>query len=140
MHTKVYQKCIFYLSVFGIAISVLVGFGDVIFGYLFELIHLLFEVVEMGLDNVIEHIFETDLHDTQLIVFYILLTIGAFLIYFVWKILVHICQGIGQIFRSEWSELKMALSSDWQGMSVVDRIIFIFVFLLINYLASFLLF
>ena len=62
--------------------SILVGFYDVIFGYLMEFIHLLFEVVEISLDRLIEHFFETELHETQMIVFYILLVLGGFLIFF----------------------------------------------------------
>jgi len=56
-------------------LSILV-FPDVLFGLFFELLHLclefahiLFEFVESTLDHVIEHLFETDLHATQVIVF-----------------------------------------------------------------------
>jgi hypothetical protein len=140
MHAQVYRKTLFHLCLLGIAGSILVGFYDVIFTDILEFFHLIFEVVEMALDKVVEHVFETELHETQLIVFYILLVLCGVLIYFVWKVLVQLFSGVGQNFHQEYSELKEAVVSDWQGMSMVHRIIFIVVFILVNYLASFLLF
>ncbi|NOT84695.1 MAG: hypothetical protein HOP02_07960 [Methylococcaceae bacterium] len=40
--------------------------------FLIELAHTVFEIVEVTLDTLIEHAFHTDLHQTQIIVFYIL--------------------------------------------------------------------
>jgi hypothetical protein len=42
---------------------------DTAFELLLELIHITLEFVEEMLDMLIEHIFHTDLHDTQVIVF-----------------------------------------------------------------------
>lgn len=140
MHSQTYQKFIFHLSVFGITISILVGFYDVIFGSLWEFIHIIFEIIELSLDRLVENIFDTELHETQLIVFYIMLVIAGTLIYLVWKVLVQVFSGVSQIFKQEWSELKDAITTDWQGMSMTNRVFVISLFLLINYLASFLLF
>ena len=87
-----------------------------------------------------EDIFDTELHETQLIVFYIILAIAGTLTYLVWKVLVQVFSGVSQIFKQEWSELKDAMTTDWQGMSMTNRIIVISLFILINYLASFMLF
>jgi hypothetical protein len=140
MHMQIYQKVIFHLSILGVALSVLVGFYDVIFGSIFEFIHTVLEIIEMGLDNVVEHVFETNLQQTQIIVFYIMLALGGVLIYLVWKALVEMCSGTGQFVKDEWTEFKDALVHDWQGMTMTNRVIFISVFLLLNYFASFLLF
>jgi hypothetical protein len=140
MHKQIYQKFLFYLSLLGVAASVLAGFYDVIFGSLFEFCHLIFEVVEMGLDRFIEHLFHTEKRETELIVFYILFVIIGFLIYLVWKILVQMTRRISHHFVNEWTELKTAVVSDWDAISMTNKIIFISVFLLVNYLASFLLF
>ncbi len=140
MHTQVYRKCLFHLSIVGISISILVGFYDLIFGYIWETIHLILEVIEMGLDNFIEHTFHLELHETQLIVFYIMLAIGGILIYVTWKILVYFCKDFNVNFKSEWLELKTAISLDWQALSAFERLILLSVFVLINYLLSFLLF
>lgn len=140
MHRQIYQKFILHLSLFGIAISILVGFYDVIFGYLWEFIHIILEIIEISLDRLVEHLFETDLHDTQMIVFYIMLVVGGILLYLVWKTLVYMYRGIIQNSFNEWKELKAAVTSDWQSMTMTNRVICISLFLLVNYLASFLLF
>lgn len=140
MHRKIYQKMLFHLSLFGLVASISVAFYDVIFGSIFEFLHLLFEVIEMALDQLIEHVFHTDLHQTQLIVFYILLFLGGILIYLLWIVLPYVFTGLGQNLKTDWLELKVAVVEDWQAMSLMKRVVWISGFLLVNYLASFLLF
>jgi flagellar biosynthesis protein FlhB len=140
MHKPIYQKFLFYVSLFGFVVSIVVGFYDVIFGYLFEFCHLLFEIIEMALDKLVEETFHTELHETQLIVFYILVVIGGFGIYFVWKALVLIVGSISHSFSQECLVLKEAISSDWEAMTIINKVVWVCVFLLINYLASFLFF
>jgi hypothetical protein len=120
--------------------SVLVGFYDVIFGSVFEFFHLIFEVVEIGLDRVIETIFHTNPRQTELTVFYIMLCVISVLIYLAWKASVQLCGGLCDTLKKDWVELKTTITEDWQAMSVMNRIIWVSAFLLINYLASFLLF
>ena len=140
MDRKIYQKLFFHLSVFGVVVSVLVGFYDVIFGSVFEFFHLIIEVVEIALDRLIEIIFHTNPRQAELIVFYILLTIGGVLIYLTWKASVQLCGGLCDTLKKDWVELKNTVIGDWQSMSVMNRLIWVSVFLLVNYLASFLLF
>lgn len=140
MHRQIYQKFLFHLSLFGIAISILVGLYDVIFGFMGEFIHVILEVVEQILDDLVANIFGTGLQTTQMIVFYIMLIMGGVLIYLVWKVLVNLFRGVGQYLNNEWTDLRTATTSDWQGMSMTNRVLWVSVFLLVNYLASFLLF
>lgn len=140
MHKQIYQKVVFHLSVVGITLSILIGFYDLIFGSLWEFVHILFEVVELGLDQVIEHTFETELHETQLIVFYILLSIGGVIAYFLWKVLVYFANLLKLGFTDDWSEFKEAATADWGTMSLTNKVILVIVFLLFNYLAFFLMF
>ncbi len=56
-----------------------------------ELAHLLFEVVELSLDHIIEHLFETDLHETQVIVFYIMMVLCAIVAYGLWLVTKRAC-------------------------------------------------
>lgn len=140
MSTHIYRKILYQLSLFGVAISILVGLYDVIFGSLWEFFHIVFEVIEMALDRLIEHTFGTGLHDTQLIAFYIMFGFGGILIYFVWKSLVHLFSGFGHNLNQEWTELRTAITDDWHGMSMTNRLIWIGAFILVNYLASFFLF
>jgi hypothetical protein len=140
MYTHIYRKFFFYLSSFGIAASILVGFYDVIFGSLWDFTHLILEFIEQILDNLVAHIFGTNLQATQLIVFYIMLAIGGALIYLVWKKLVEMSMSARQFLKKEWGELSSAVASDWRNMPMTNRVIWVSVFLLVNYLASFLVF
>jgi hypothetical protein len=63
-------------------------FFDTLYEWLAELMHLLvelshqlFEVIEEGFDIAVEFIFETDVHTTQIIVFYILMAIFFYGVY-----------------------------------------------------------
>ena len=140
MNRQIYQKVFLHLSMFGIAMSILLGFYDVIFHTLLDFTHTFLEVIEIGLDNLVEHTFETELRETQIIVFYLMLVIGATLIYFVWRLSVQVFSGVGENLKIDWLEFKDAFIQDWQNMTFTNRVIFISLFLLANYLASFMLF
>ncbi len=69
-----------------------IGFPDVIFDFLMglfdlfienfiEAMHLLFELIEYNLDHLVEFLFHTNLHDTQTIVFYIIIGLGLLGLY-----------------------------------------------------------
>jgi hypothetical protein len=139
MSTHIYRKLIYQLSLFGIAVSILVSMYDVIFAYLFESLHILFEMIESSLDELIEHFFHTDLHQTQTIAFYVLFTIGLFLAYLVCKAVPHLYRTIRQGLCEEWGELRMVVAADWQNLSVTDKVMWISGFLLVNLVAFFLL-
>ncbi|MFA5984309.1 MAG: hypothetical protein WC782_09855 [Methylococcaceae bacterium] len=55
-----------------------------LFHHVLEALHILFEFLESSLDHVVEHLFHTDLHQTQVIVFYILVSMAATAGYFIW--------------------------------------------------------
>lgn len=82
-----YRPTIVKVSYF-VGIASLFLMPDVIFGLLMELLHLLmellhvlFEFVEIALDTIIEHTFHTDVHQTQIIVFYTIWALGLGLLY-----------------------------------------------------------
>ena len=140
MHRSIYLKALFYLSEFGLVLSLLIGFYDVIFGTIGECIHVIIELVEMSFDKLIEHLFHTSPKQTEMIVFYILLVIGGFVIYGVWKALVVLCAAATENFLHGWSILIQAISTDWQALSMMNKILLVTAFLLVNYIGSFFLF
>lgn len=85
----------------GVWLSAIIGFlamPDLAFGLLMGLLHhvvevvlhvlhLAFEVLELNLDHVVEHTFHTDLHQTQVIVFYTIMSLGALGLYLLWRII-----------------------------------------------------
>ena len=63
------------------ALGLLVGMVHHLLEVILHMLHLAFEVVESGLDHLIEHHFHTGTHDTQVIVFYVLVTLGLVVLY-----------------------------------------------------------
>lgn len=106
---------------------------DVVFGlasqflhFLLELflhtIHLGFEFIESSLDKFIEHLFHTDLHQTQVIVFYIILSFGLYGLY-------RLLRAAPPFFRqckknqiNYWSRQKASLLYYWREQSLPNKI------------------
>ncbi|OAI13073.1 hypothetical protein A1507_18135 [Methylomonas koyamae] len=66
-----------------LAWSLLIGLLHHLWEIALHLAHLLFEYLEMGLDHVVEHLFHTGTHETQVIVFYTIVCIGAVALYLI---------------------------------------------------------
>lgn len=123
---------------------------DAIIGLLFESVHfffellfILFEWIESTLDKLVEHLFHTELHETQIIVFYLMVSIAVFPFYYLWRMLQRL------FFRSKetllaghaaWTLYKTRATFYWQELSLIGKIKLIAVFAGIIYLASFLFF
>lgn len=133
-------------SILAAILSILV-FPDVLFGLFFELLHLclefahiLFEFVESTLDHVIEHLFDTDLHATQVIVFYIILSLLFFGVVGLWR---AVRSGYSRVKRNLitfWGWEKSTCSIYWLGLSVFQKISLYLILATGLYLASFFLF
>ena len=89
MNSISYRKAINLFLFVGIVTLIILP--DVVFGLFFRLIHLLlalahmiFEFIEVTLDHLVEHIFETDVHQTQVIVFYLMMSIAFCGLYYLW--------------------------------------------------------
>jgi len=82
-----------------IAVAATLTMPDAVFGLLLELshlmlelAHLLFELLESSLDHLVEHLFETDTRETQVIVFYLIMTMASAAIY-------YLCRTVRRFFR-----------------------------------------
>lgn len=75
---------------------------------LLEAMHILFEVVELSLDHLIEHLFHTDLHQTQVIVFYIIMSMLAAAAFFLWRALPRIGSYFKNLLISAYKSKKKA--------------------------------
>ncbi len=104
-------------------------FPDLLFGFileiahtLLELLHVLFELIEEFFDLAIEHLLGTGLHDTQVIVFYILLSIFAFGVY-------RLCLKVPSKYRklknslfTAYDDCKMESQTYWQNLGTFKKI------------------
>ena len=134
MISSTYRRTVNISYLIGIAIAVTMP--DLVFGSLLELGHILFEFIEEILDKFIEHIFHTDLHQTQIIVFYLMLSIAFGGIYYLWRVLPPLCCQWKENFLTAWSRNKTRASCYWQQLSLINKIKFVVISASIIYLAS----
>jgi hypothetical protein len=106
---------------------------DVVFGSLFEVLHFLlehllelchlaFEFVESALDHLIEHLFHTDLQQTQAIVFYILFSVALYVIYAIGKRLPSFYKRCKNSLISYVLRKKSSLLYYWHEQSMTNKI------------------
>lgn len=123
-----------YLKIWAlISLALIALFPDVVFdtttsilGFLFDHLvefgHVLFESVEMVLDHVIEHLFETDLHSTQTIVFYVLLSIGLYFLYRLGRVVLRVYRRCCLAWSEFRAEHQLNPMEYWRGLSPFEKI------------------
>ena len=143
MISPTYRKIFYGLVLIGIVI--MITMPDVVMGFLFELVHLFFELlfiafewIETLFDHIVEDLFHTELHQTQTIVFYVLLGIFAFPLYYLWRILQRLFSRLKEILIEEWALNKTRATLYWQSLSLIGKIKLILITMGAIYLASFL--
>ncbi len=86
-----------------------------------HLLHLGFEFIESNLDHLIEHFFHTDLHQTQVIVFYIIVTVVVYGLYRLWRVLPFFCRRCKDSLFAACAHKKASLVFFWQEQSLLDK-------------------
>ena len=143
MISPTYRKILYGLVLVGIVI--MITMPDVLMGFLFELVHLFFEVlfisfewIETLFDHIVEDLFHTELHQTQTIVFYLLVGLFVFPLYYLWRILRRLSFRLKEILLEEWALNKIRATDYWRDSSLIGKIKLIVIILGAIYLASFL--
>lgn len=128
-----------------IGFVIIMTMPDVLMGLLFELVHfffellfILFEWVESTLDKVVEHLFDTELHETQTIVFYLIIGIALLPLYYLWHMLMRFFYWSKETLPASWTLHKTQAIFYWQDLSLFDRIKWLAIMVVAAYLASFL--
>ena len=145
MISPTYRKILYGLTLIGIIIMMMMP--DVVMGLLFELAHFFFELlfisfewVESTLDTLVEHIFHTELHQTQVIVFYLLAGMVLYIAYRLWRVLSSLFCRLSNNMLTTWTQQKIRASIYWQELSLINKIKLVAVIASIVYLASLLFF
>ena len=139
-----YRKALQYgLALIGFII--ILTMPDVVMGLLFGLVHFFFELlfiifewVESTLDKLVEHLFHTELHQTQIIVFYLIVGIAVFPLYYLWRMLRRLFFWSKETLLAAWTLYKTRAILFWQDLSLIDKIKLIVISAGAIYLASFL--
>ncbi|RIZ69859.1 MAG: hypothetical protein D0530_09225 [Methylococcales bacterium] len=149
-----YQKIIYGLVLLGIVVMVTIPdmvielsteLFHLIFELIFEVADVTFESVETMLDNVIEHLFHTGLHDTQIIVYYVIVSVLAYPLYRLVRVLLrYLFRILTAIpikyadYKNQWLLLRQDISYYWQKLPFISKLKWVLITTSILYLASFL--
>lgn len=120
------------LFIFCLILIILVVIPDIVLGALHALLemiiegaHVLFEIAEVFLDKVIEHTFHTELHTTQIIVFYILIAGIFFLLKAIWgklrRVVPRYIQECKDTFGSTKALYKVQVEDRWQDLMFFQK-------------------
>jgi len=100
-----------------IALSIVLLIPDVVFGFVYQVLHGLFEVLEEVFDVLIEHLFDTGTHETQIIVFYLLVALIVYGLYRLWHLSLHWFD----TFKTAWARQKSNALLYWQESSLLRK-------------------
>jgi hypothetical protein len=102
--------------------DLMMEFFHAIFELVMHIGHTLFEMLEVLLDLLVEHALHTDLHDTQIVVFYILF---GFVCYWIWrfcKVLPTYYRHKKQNFLIKSNQKKNEIKGYWFNMTMSQKI------------------
>jgi hypothetical protein len=85
------------------------------------LLHTLFEFSEHALDILIEHLFQTDPRTTEVIVFYLMLTISGSITFRLLKTLTRWYSRFVGTLVSKWHHEKENALTYWQNQSSIEK-------------------
>jgi hypothetical protein len=102
-------------------IGILIVFYDVMLHTLFLVVHIAFEWLEFLLDRVIEHLFDTNRQQSQIIVFYLLWLMGFYGIY---RVLMVFPVWFGRLKKkmiSAFYAFKLCVVAFWDQLSLIEK-------------------
>ncbi len=102
--------------------DLLSGLLHFLFVNILHFLHLAFEFVELNLDKLVEHLFETELHQTQVIVFYIIASFVLYGFYRLCRALPPFCRQCKKNQIVYWSRKKASWLFYWREQSLFNKI------------------
>ncbi len=110
------------IAVPDVVFSLLLGLLHFLVERVFEFIHIAFEFTELSLDHLVEHLFHTDLQQTQVIVFYIMLSFALYGLYLLWRAFPSFCRRFKQSLFKAYTFKKASLLFFWREQSLLNKI------------------
>jgi hypothetical protein len=90
--------------------------------HLFGMLHLVFEFCEHTLEGLIEHLFHVDPRTAEVMVFYVMLSIGAYVAYMFLRKLSAWYTALVEQVSACWQQEKADALGHWQAQSVKGKI------------------
>lgn len=117
---------------------------------LYEGLHVLFEYAELGIEEavellfhildvgeIIEYLFESDRHGSQVVTFYILLAIGWFGFYRLSKVVPRLYASFKQWLLNAWVRRKTEIQLYWLSLTLLHKAVIAVTAVVVAYIASF---
>ena len=117
---------------------------------LYEGLHVLFEYVELAIEEavellfhildvgeIIEYLFESDRHGSQVVTFYILLAIGWFGLSRLWRFVPRLYAAFKQWLQNAWARRKTECQLYWLSLTLLHKVAIGVAAVVVAYLASF---
>ncbi|SJM95020.1 conserved membrane hypothetical protein [Crenothrix polyspora] len=90
--------------------------------YLFGILHLMFEFCEHTLERLIEHLFHVDPRTAEVLVFYVMLSIGAYATLKLIQLLPDCYRALVEQVTAYWQQSKAETLGYWQAQSLKGKI------------------
>ncbi|MEI6145668.1 MAG: hypothetical protein WCP66_04540 [Methylococcales bacterium] len=151
-----YQKILYGLVLLGIVIMITIPdvvielsteLFHLIFELIFEVADVAFEAVETMLDHLVEHWFHTGLHETQVIVYYTIVSFLAYPVYRLGRVLLRMLFRFLKTipvkyahYQTQWILLRQDVVFYWQNLPFLIKLKWVLIATSSLYLATFLVF
>jgi len=97
-------------------------FFSFIFDGCIEVFHLFYEIIEYGLDQIIEHVFHTDMQNTQMIVFYIQTLVFISLSFPLFRVISSFCKKSFYHWQLFLYRKKSSLLYCWREQTLLGKV------------------
>lgn len=91
---------------------------DVVSELFVWLVHISFELIEYSLELLIEHIFHTNHHQSEIILVDLLIIIALCILYWLWRILPRLKRNL----IAKWMKQKKLTNQYWHTLATVQKI------------------
>lgn len=85
---------------------------------LWELLHFMYEGLELGIEHTVEYLFHTSRHGSQIVTFYILVLLAGLLLYWLWRVLPRGYRLIVEFVRQAWERRKIESQAYWLSLTL----------------------
>ena len=89
---------------------------------IFELIHLLYEWFELGIEHGVQHLFHLSRHASQIVTFYILLTIAIALACWLWRVIPRLYKRYLTLCLLAVENAKVQLHAYWLSLTLGNKL------------------
>jgi hypothetical protein len=128
-----------------VVIDLSTQFFHLVFEFIYEMADVMFEAIETMLENVVEYLFNTEQHDTQIIVYYIIVSLLAYPLFRLGRLILRLLLLLIEVlpvqyahYKNQWLLLRQDAIYYWQQLPFIIKLKWILIACSTLYLASFL--